>query len=346
MCDNWKVGCRWHVTVDGIVWSREETDLAAIATEMEDTTNFLRGAGTVGSPTFEQFDKGPGGRITFTSQVAKCTGWDMMFAYEGIEDWDASIVFPIDEFDPAFYSNAAALPLQPLPPFTPSFPDAYQQRTLHYQSSLHSGELNFVRNCDETWRPYCGVRYIRFDDEIDDAFRQDAQFPLPFPGSQPVGTFLAGATSDQVDSFDIDNNLMGFQIGLLHDTWRVTRRFAIEGFINSGVYYNKIKYHNQVSVVTTQIVADDVLTVAVNEARVDTSQAVINDDRDYSEIAYVSEANLTGVCRLNKCWALRGGYQVLWINNVHLADDAYLGNENINRGLLFHGWHCGVECRR
>jgi hypothetical protein len=52
------------------------------------------------------------------------------------------------------------------------------------------------------------------------------------------------------------------------------------------------------------------------------------------------------VCRLNKCWALRAGYQALWITDLHVAEDAYLNTGIEGRDLFFHGWHAGVEHRR
>ena len=405
MCDDWKVGCRWHVTVDGMVLSRDETDLEALAEEMEDNH---QGEEDLEDATFEQFDRGPGARITFMSQVARCTGWDVMCAYEGIEAWNSSIVFEKEDFEPEFFTSVITtetvtdtdtitdtdtvtmtttvtttvgpvgnqttttetttetetetdtetetetttthtyepgpIPLQPDDPF----PEGFEQRSLHYRSNYHSGELNFVPGRNPTWRPTFGVRYIKFDDEINDFTNQEAQPPLPFegPDNVPPGEFLAVATTDRLNLVDIENNLMGFQLGLLHDSWRVNRRLSLEGFVNSGVYYNKIKFTNLMGVFTTQVIADDTSTVTVDESRIDFSDAVNNDVREYSEISYVAEASLMGVCRLNKCWALRGGYQVLWIANVHLADAAYLGDENEAEDLLFHGWHAGVECRR
>jgi hypothetical protein len=237
------------------------------------------------------------------------------------------------------------LPVQPGPPF----PEGFEQRSLHYRSNYHSGEINFLRGGHKSkWQPYCGVRYMKFDDEINDFIDQSVQPPLPFegPDNVPPGEFLAVASTDRLNLFDIENNLMGFQLGLFHDTWNLNQRFAIEGFVNGGVYYNKIKFTNLMGIFTTQVIADDTSTTGVNEARTDFSDVVNNDVRDYSEIAYHGEANLTGVCRLNKCWALRAGYQVLWIDNVHTAEDAYLGEENVNDSLLFHGWHAGIECRR
>ena len=60
------------------------------------------------------------------------------------------------------------------------------RRSLYYRSSLHSGELNILRMCNPAWRPYCGVRYIKFDDEIWDQLEQTALTPLPADPAQTV----------------------------------------------------------------------------------------------------------------------------------------------------------------
>jgi hypothetical protein len=351
-CDTWEVGCRWDVAVDGIVMRREDTDLGALAAftnadsagnQLDDptTTDFLT------DPALEQFDYGVGGRVWFTSKLPHSL-WQMHFGYEGIEEWNASVVYPKQ-------------PLPPLPPplLVPEFPS--EQRSLTYRSSLHAAELNFVRDCGAV-RPYCGVRYIKFDDEIKDFVDQQAAPPLPtqlpaagvpalFP---PVGPVV---TDDWLNLFDLENNLIGFQIGARHDLWRPNRRLAIEGFINTGVYYNRIKYTNLMGQFTTQEYGDNVNTplagvppsggtANLDESRFDIANVVNNDVREYDEIAYVTEASISGVCRINKCWALRAGYQAMLINNVHLAEDAYLGTDLEGRSLFFHGWHAGIEHRR
>ena len=96
---------------------------------------------------------------------------------------------------------------------------------------------------------------------------------------------------------------MGFQMGMLHDTICLTDRFAIEGFFNAGVFYNQVKYSNVMGVFTTQTFADN--TRLDCGGRVDVSNIMNNDIRDISEISYMTEASVTAVCRLNKCWALR-----------------------------------------
>jgi hypothetical protein len=364
MCDDWRVGCRWHITVDGIVLSREDTSLAALQGFMPNyfqtaTFDGVPNDGIMGTPTLEQFEEEGGARITFTSQVAKYTGWDVQFAYEGVPEWNASIVFPaqLETLDYPLDPNLPPPYPDPVPPAP--FPEAFLQRSLHYRTALHSGELNALPGKSKSWRPIFGFRYFSFDDEINDTLSQEAQPPLPGPADavdvggggvlpvdpefQPLGPAV---TTDRVNIFDIQNNLMGFQFGLMHDTWQVNRRFSVEGIMNAGVYYNRIKYTNYQGIFTTQVYADNTNSDGTDEARIDFSDVVNNDVREYSEIAYHAEASVTGVCRLNRCWALRGGYQVLWIDNVHVAEDAYLGAENVNRDLLFHGWHAGIECRR
>jgi hypothetical protein len=353
-CDNWKVGPDWHVSVDGMVMSRENADLGAIATLAE-----ADGMSTtpLDNPVFEQFDFGPGGRVTFMSQVPHYIGYQIQAHYEGIEDWNSSIVY---EKQPL---PAAGIPFPPVypppaPDLPPGFPEGTEQRSIYYRSSYHSGELNWVRHQESTWQPYCGVRYIKFDDTINDYIDQQRQPPLAgprdlvdvAPGAEidlvfpPIGPVI---TTDRRNLFALENNLMGFQLGLIHDSWRMSERFALEGFVNGGLYYNKIKFTNTMGVFTTQEFADNTNSDLLDESRIDFSNARNRDSRDLSEIAYSAEASLSGVCRLNKCWALRAGYQCLWLENVHLAEDAYLNNNQTDgRSLFFHGWHAGIECRR
>jgi hypothetical protein len=399
-CDDWKVGCDWAVSINGMIMSRPDADLDELLDEMIDNHE---GEEDLENPVLENFDHGPGGRITFTSQMPHCAGYQLQAAYEGIEAWESSIVFEIEDLEPQFYTavittvteteveatsdmgvptttvttttgpngttttvtvtsngnitetetetttfheyELGPIPIQPGDPF----PEGFEQRSLHYRANYHSGELNFLRGGNKsTFQPYCGFRYINFDDEINDFTNQEVQPPLPFegPDNVPPGEFLAVAWTDRQSIFDLQNNLMGFQIGLAHDSWKLNRRISLEGNINSGVYYNKIKYSNIEGIFTTQQIADDTSTIEFDESRIDFSDAVIVDAREYDEISYHAEASLTGVCRLNKCWALRGGYQCLWIANLQLAEDAYLGDANTTEDLFFHGWHFGVECRR
>ncbi len=331
-CDDWKVGPVWDVAVDGMVLTREHTNLAALQAASAFALNGdpLSAPDQLPPEVTEQFSHGPGGRLSLIGKLPRCAGYRVHFGYEGIEEWNAEIVYPkfTPASDPTINGNIIV-----------ASPDSSEQRSVNYRSSLHSGEINFMRWCDPTCDPYLGVRYIRFEDEINDFINQEA--PAPLAGPTPITV----TTVDRLNLFELENNLIGFQAGLRKDIWRVGERFTFEGFANTGVYYNKIRRTNLMYTETRQRTNDDTDTSG-NETRNDVAGVMNLDKTELSEISYVSEASLSASCRLNRCWGLRAGYQFLWIANLHLADDAYLGMNGEASDMLFHGWHAGVECRR
>ena len=184
---------------------------------------------------------------------------------------------------------------------------------MHYTSNLYSGELNILRTCHPVWQPFCGIRYFRFGDQLRIADNEEALVP-PLP-ADPADSVTV---TDMLNMFNLQNNLFGFQGGIRHDFWRPNSRFAVEGFLNGGVYYNKIKYTNLMNTTTVQTFGADSGT---GDPGFSTTSAYQNlDASDLSEIAYSWEASISGVCRLNKCWAMRAGYQVLWINGLRTAE--------------------------
>ena len=305
-CDDWRVGPIWDVTVDGMVMTREAANLQAIEARMDELQP------TPADPEFaNQFDRGPGGRVYLTGLVPRDVGYQVMAGYEGIEDWNAAVVYPED-------------------PTFPPFGQPTTQRTLTYESSLQSGEINIMRMCNPAVRPYCGVRYIKFDDEIWDRSNQE----LVPPTVPPMSTV---SEVDTLNIFNLENNLIGFQGGVKYDVWNWGRRFSLQGFINGGVYLNDAKWSHQEDEFQVHYLTNGTVTASGNS-----NLTTIHD----SNVAYIGEASLTAVCRINKCWAGRVGYQVLYIDGVHLASDAYLDSTVDDRSLIFHGWHAGLECRR
>jgi hypothetical protein len=299
-----------------MVMFREGTELDALQAA---TGNLLD------PEVFEDFDHAVGGRVSFMGYMPRWANYNVQAAYEGSEAWNASVVFPkVTGVDGSF-----------------------EQETLFYRTNLHSGELNIVRTCHPVWRPYCGVRYVKLDDEINNSLNQE--FSPPLPGPMP----MAVTETDMTNLLDIENNMIGFQLGLRRDLWRIGRMFTVQGYANAGVYHNKIKRGNIMSTVTTQMTADDTDTMPDMDATNDETSTTVasftnNDVSDLTEISYLAEASVTGICRLNRCCAMRAGYQILWINNVHLADDEFLMpvGEDVTRGLVFQGWHAGFEYRR
>jgi hypothetical protein len=89
--------------------------------------------------------------------------------------------------------------IQPDPDTHPPdpYPEGFQQRSLHYRSNLHSGELNWVLDWYPDIRWFCGARYIRFNEKLTDRLHQAVQPPLPGPltnniqpGPAPLGPII------------------------------------------------------------------------------------------------------------------------------------------------------------
>jgi len=333
-CDDWKVGPVWDVSVDAMVLFRDSADLVALHGAIEDSDP----GDMLSTPRETQFGYGGGARAYVMGKIPTWPRYQLQFGYEGIEEWNAALLYP--QFDP-FANDLPELmnpdftgPVDPEgdPEFLPNPADPDDviraTRSLHYRSSFHSAEFNFYRRPPDVWRPFWGIRYLRLKDTITDVNDQFA--PPPAMGDPDV------VTTDIADFIDIKNNLVGFQLGLREDMWHCNDRLSLQGFLNAGVYYNHIQFADRrVTTMTTQTPDDSTTLISSNVS-----------SSEPSDIAYVAEASITGICRLNRCWALRGGYQVLWIDGLRLAEDVYLNDRLDRHDLVLHGWHVGLECRR
>jgi hypothetical protein len=305
--------------------SRPNTDLNALAHHDPPTNTPGLFPVTTFSPYESQFDFGVGGRVDITGHLPDCAGYWVEAVYEGINEWDASVVFP----------KVTPIPSGGSPP------DSSQQRAIHYVSALQSAELDFERPPEFGVQPFWGIRYIRFGDKLSDFVNQDIPQP-PLPSNSTAPPFPTA--TDRLNLFNLENNLIGFQFGAHRASLRLTQRLSLEGTCNAGVYFNQIHRQNLMTVTTTQTIADN--TVTLVPGRTDTSIASNNDVTELGEVAYEAEASLSAVCQLNKCVALTGGYQFLWLDNLRLADKAYFERNTDGDNLLFQGWHVGIECRR
>lgn len=319
-CDDWRTGPVWRVSVDGICLYREDTDLDALATDI--------GTTLATADQFQNFDHGGGARILAIGHWPQMRGYEMAVGYVGIPEWNSSIVLPV-----------VAIPPDPGPP---ALVGLNERRTLNYQSTLHSLEINWQRLTESTWKPYAGVRYFVFDEDVADITTQYSTAPLA------VGeTAITTATQNLVE---VENNLIGFQLGVRRDLWHVSRKIYLEGFVNGGLYCNFIN-RNDIDAVTTtstEILDDDPGTVDVDETgdpRVITNRTGNTVKTERTRAAYVGEASVALVWKLNSCCALRSGYQAMYLSGLEMADDAFLGISEREQTFV-HGFFGGLEYRR
>lgn len=336
--DRWKVGPRWQATVDGVVLFRDRANMGAILGEVDPI------APQTALPPLEfldNFDHAAGGRVMLTSEWPHWSGYDMQIGYLGVEKWSAAAYYDFETIP------AASLPLSDV--------DVQQRRSLHYLSNLHAAEVNAQRASDGYLKPFAGFRFIGLDEGIADRNRQFTTGVLPDPVN--VGDTVSAATTQTTNSVEIDNTLLGLHGGVRLDMWRPHRKFHVNGFLNAGVFCNlvdrdrtfqqvdRLETNERVTVPGTGGAADTEQVVNT----IDTVTTTSNVSADTTRIAFVTEASLAGEWRLNSCTALRGGYQIMFLSGVELAESLWTAPPPVrpdSDDLFLHGWFAGFEYRR
>ena len=270
----------------------------------------------VGDPTSveDQFDYAPGARLFATAY--NCHGWGMQVGYEGINEWNASLAFPDS---PVLDSN----------------------RNIELTSRWNSVEFNFLPRMPQAWKLFSGVRYFQLDEDIDDFTIVDKVIPVPAdPPAAPAAFVDTGTTRV------LDNHLIGFQIGGLRDGWQVSNWLSVSGFANAGVYHNEIHRRDTDYNITTVITGDDLATAPDNEFSETTTVTSTSVNRTFTEIAFLGEAGVWASAKLTPCLALKSGYQVMFLDGVAQAADAFFSQDFESSSVFYHGWQFGLEYRR
>ncbi len=203
----------------------------------------------------------------------------------------------------------------PIPGFDPSnFPLTIASR---YVTSLNSVEVNLRRQVWPRWSLLAGFRYIGLDERL---------------------SFFVGDSSLQNGSilgFNANNDLFGLQIGTEGILWAPGPRFRLETAVKAGVFANAARSSIGVNHIGSGGGGDPDVTVWFG----------------HDHTAFVGDVNLVGVYQFNNHWALRGGYQLLWVNGIAVASeqihrlnllDGDVGT-NTSHGLFYHGALVGLE---
>ncbi len=182
-----------------------------------------------------------------------------------------------------------------------------------YTSSILSVELNARRNITDRLTLLAGFRYLQFEEDL------RTRFDLPLD--------LFPAINVDVDGI---NRLYGGQVGadaILLDAGR----FQILSAAKAGIYGN----------------------TARNAARLSIDgDGNFSYGRSTAAVSFVGDLNFTGVFQLTDVWAIRGGYQLLWLSGVALASQQYphvshhfIPNANVVTGgdVFLHGALVSVE---
>jgi hypothetical protein len=302
-CDNWCVGPHWGIEASGLIMHRDDANLDEII-----------GAIGPGPAVQDQFDYAPGARLFATGY--NCHGWGMQVGYEGMNDWDAALVYP---------DNPAV---------------ADSTRSIDYLSRFNSVEVNFLPNTPQPWKVFSGVRYLQFDEDLQFFTVEDRVIPAPADPAADTEAFV-----DIGLAHIVENHMLGFQLGGLRDGWQVGDRLLFSGFANAGVYHNQVKRDDVNLNITTVITGDDIST-PLNEFSQVTTVTSTTVRREFSDVSFLGEAGASVALKLTPCLALKSGYQVILLDGVGLSGDAFLNPGFDRETVLLHGLQFGLEYRR
>jgi hypothetical protein len=188
--------------------------------------------------------------------------------------------------------------------------------TSAYASRLRNVEVN-GRYERTDWLDYIvGFRYLDLGESLD--ITQSAIGGLP-PGSTASYAIAS------------HNHLAGFQIGLDAHFWDC-RRFSLDGTLKAGIFGND----------------------ATNSALATVPGAGLASAASKSGVAGLTELDFTGTYHINDCWAVRGGYQLLWVEGAALATNQLAVSNPLtgtaavdtNATAFYHGAFVGLEFRR
>jgi hypothetical protein len=191
--------------------------------------------------------------------------------------------------------------------------------TLDYNSDLQSTELSYRRY----WLGYSprvsgtvllGFRYLRMTEDFNFTAVTNVG------NGQPSGSQLFWGTA---------NDLVGFQLGG-DGCYCLLQGLRISAEAKAGVYNNRFKA-NHFTVIP------------------DPSVANVDAAIDGNQVAFATDAKVELVCDILPSWSLRGGYRVLYMNNLATVGQQINAADISSAALfsqadaLYHGFHAGLE---
>lgn len=183
--------------------------------------------------------------------------------------------------------------------------------TANYQSKLNSTEINFRHQHSDRFTWLTGFRIIEVNEQLD----YNVDFIVPNLNNV---------------SWNSSNHLYGGQIGADLALWRLNAPLSINGIFKAGVYGNHAQNDFTYRILDTPIV-----------------EGGASDN----PVAFVGEIGVASAYQVTRRFAIRGGYQLLWISEVALASDqaqAMIDSLDVNAmnssgDVFYHGALVGGE---
>lgn len=286
-----------------------------------------------------QIDGYQNGFETRFGRYFDCGCYGLEAAYWGIfpDDYERSVdwaslgggaLYTAIGFDGLSYNpGAGAIPVRQM------YGDATRTSQLHRlrrNYEIHNIELNFLKNPRRRagcfhYELLAGIRYFRFND----GFLYSTDYANNMFGDDPA--------NEMHYNIDVDNNLLGFQIGGRADRY-FGSCFSVNVGAKAGIYNNHVNHRQSI--------------FAGNGFAYNSNNVDYNFDRSENEFAILSELT-AGVSYDVGCnWRLTGGYRVVAACGVATSDgqiprdynfNYYNGQTYADDCLILHGAYVGAE---
>lgn len=322
---------RWTLSIETIVLTRTNGTNRTLVERVPGTVPFLTTFTTPGTEAFNsnQFQQGfsAGPKLRLMYHVD--SGYGVELTYFNIFSQSATTTIGPDNPPDWLVMRAPGLFWQ-----TQDF--AYQGMTWSNTSNLYSAEINGRWDLSSRVTLLAGARWLQLNDKLvgtltpadlsEPKWKQLCLFcdifhifPDGAPGDYPP--FWTTSTT---------NNLFGVQLGIEGKIWE-RDRFSLDGLLKAGLFDN---------------IASQLTGISLKKLVYPASAAT-------NRLAFVGEAGVQVKYRLDRRWALKVGYEALWLAGVALApaqiNETYTASTvsalgvNCGSNVLFHGATFGLE---
>lgn len=301
-CDYASESCRprglWYASAAGLVMGRNKANRVWTTYENNNNANQLMHTQDV-DPNWR------GGYELHLGRSVACGAWALDLGYWELDDFQASAS--------QTHANSVSSPLQFNDlefgvgvPVVDYF-DSAQEHRLTRRNRIRNIELNLIEGVRPehaasrwTFRKMFGVRYFAFDED------------LTFASLDLGGVWGGNGGADEAYLEDsTKNDLIGAQIGCQVDRrWR--SGVSLFATPKIGIYNNRIENRFQLRRGDGVIAAPSSFSGVAGSYPVESSTNVVS---------FLSEMNLGVAWRPSAHWSMFGGYRVVVLTGVGLADD-------------------------
>lgn len=192
-----------------------------------------------------------------------------------------------------------------------------------YATGLHSTEINLRSRWNDFVTVLGGFRWVELNEQVNYQLNTVTNIP-GFPPFFPPTSIPA----DFAQRSGTRNHLYGAQIGMDVLLWDRGGPLTVNTELKAGVYSNLAKNSGS-------------LESPIGD--------IVGDGRTY-HTAFLGELGINARYQLTRSWALRAGYQLLWLEGVAVVNenqvDALLAGEvNTGGSPFYHGAMVGTELR-